>query len=682
MEARRIFWNKKSVLLLITFLFINMGLFYYSVLQEYVPLASEEVKQINYTKKYDEINRQIEKLKHVPIFQIEDIRLENDKIQKDYGKLSSVCGKTHQSEGISLWFGSSVSNYLTLFFCIWLVFITFDIEKKGLFPLVYATKGGRGVLAAKHLLYYFLAALGGSVLFQGSLLAMACVKAKNVSALFLPIQFVNGLETCILPVNGIEFFLLVVLVSACGIFVVTLFCLMILLMIHNSKIALTICGILFVMEYFLYQWLPSQSQWSIFKYINILTLLSVNPLYREYHLYTLGGVCFEIKEGIYLSMLVLGLILSVCCLILASKRRPYYQKHFLEKAIHLFLCQVRRGLCKLPGRVLEWHKVLISQRGLFILIFFFLILIKGVWQPMSEGEQLTLGNTEEYMKDFYEQWTGPVTEKINAEVEKRKQWLEYLIEEDNPTASYYSNGLKTVEKRLAYIRKHKEQKLWLVNPSGYRYLFGKKGEVHASESTLLVLFCLAALTAGIFTYEKKSSMEFLLCSTPKGRRHLQKRKFCMIFILVIFLWLVLSSMEFYNVLQTYPLGGFRAPIQSLPFMNKVPMKMEIWQYCFLTYFIRLAWLFMIAMIYCEIAIWFKNQEISILLCGVSLLPSVLYLMGIESFSYFSLTKLIHVSHFFRQGYWGIGKEAAAFTLIALILFVSVKCRRRLLYVKN
>lgn len=681
MEARRIFWNKKSIVLLAVFFFINIGLFYHNSLQDYVKTAEDEIQKIDYSKKYNEIKLQIDKYKDVPIFQTEQIILENEKILRDYGKINSVCGKTHQSEGISLWFGTTIPNYLTLFFCIWLLFITFDIEKKNLFPLVYATKGGRGYLAAKHLLYYFMAALGSSILFHSSLLTMACIKTQNTGALFQPIQFVNGLEKCILPVNGIEFFLLIVFVSACGIFIITLLCWMLLLMIHNSKIAITICGILFVAEYFFYQWIPVQSQWSMLKYINILTLLSAHPLYREYHLYTIGGICFEIKEGIYLVMLVSAFILSGVCLILSCKRRPYYQKHFIEKAIYYFLCQLRKGLCKLPGKVLEWYKVLVSQRGLVILIFFFLVLSKGVWQPLSQGEQLILGNTEEYMRDFYEKWTGPVTEQVNEEVERRERLLEYLVENEHPAVAYYSNGLKKVQERLAYIEKHKEQKFWLVNPGGYQYLFGEKGEKTASESTLLVLLCLAVLIAGIFAYEKKSSMEFLLNSTPKGRGILQRRKYAMIFAFVLFLWLVLSGMEFYNILQLHPLDGFQAPVQSLSFMNRVPMRMTILQYCILQYFLRLVWLLLMAMLYCEIAVWLKNQEISILLCVLSLLPSILYIMGSEGCSFLSITKVVHITHFFRQGYFGIWKETVACILVILLLLVSVKCRRRL-YAKN
>lgn len=114
-----------------------------------------------------------------------------------------------------------------------------------------------------------------------------------------------------------------------------------------------------------------------------------------------------------------------------------------------------------------------------------------MWQPQSEGEQLTLGSTGEYMKEFYEEWTGPVTEQVDREITERERQLVQLQEEDHPAAAYYSNGLKKLKERVDYAKGNREKDLWLVNPDGYRYLFGKKGERSMAESTLLVSLCMS-----------------------------------------------------------------------------------------------------------------------------------------------------------------------------------------------
>lgn len=670
MEARRIFWNRKSVTLFIVFFLVNAGLFFFTFLQDYVPLEADEVIQIDYAEKYDGISRQIEEMKNIPLFQGDDNILEDEKMLRDYGKVRDVRGETARSEGVSLWFADSIQNYLALFFCVWLVFLTFDVEKRGLFPLVYATERGRGVLAAKRLVYYFLASLVSCVVFHLSLLVSACIKVHDISALFQPVQFVNGLEGCILPVDAIEFFCIVTVVSACGVFVVTLFCWMFLLMIHNSKIALSLAGSLFVAEYVLKQWLPTQSRFGMLKDINVLTLLDVNGLYTEYHLYTAGGICMERKEWIYVALSVLAVLFSVICVILSSRRRPYYQKHLVERTVHRFFCYIRRMLCRLPGRCFEWYKMLVSQKGLYVLVFFMALLVKGVWQPASEGEKLILGSTGEYMKDFYEEWTGPVTEEVRDEISGREAQMEKLIGEGNPAAGYYSNGLRKVKERVRYIEKHKGEELWLVSPDGYRYLLGEKGERSSAGSMLLALFCMLMLISGLFSYEKKSSMEFLLRSTPYGRDKLQKRKYRITAVLTVLLWAVLGSMEVYNIRKTYSLDGLDAPVHSLPFMADVPFDITIWQYCLIVYVVRLAGMFLVSVVYCEISVWLKNQEISILSGSLLLIPSVLYLMGVEAFKFFSVTKVIHVSHFLRQGISGIGKLAVIFIAILFMVALS------------
>ncbi len=681
MEVARIFLNKKSIILFIVLFCVNAGLFYRDFLLDYEALPEEEIHEIDCGKKYEEIEQRIRKMKGIAIFHGWSDEKKDQKMLEDYAKIRDVRGRTHRVDGVSLWFASSIPNYLVLLSCVWLIFISFDTERRGLFPLVYATSGGRGILAFRHLICWFLAVLGFSTLFHSTLLVMACVRVQDFSALFQPIQLVNGMETCILPVNGLSFFLINTLGSACGIFVVALLFWMFLIMVHNSKIALMICGCLFVLEFFLSHWILDQSQWAMLKYINIMTLLNLNQLSVDYRLYTIGSFCLERREWVYLAMLVLVILLSVVCLILASKRRPYYEEHFFERSVNRFCGYVRAALCKLPGWGLEWHKVLVSQKGFIVLVFFIIILVRGVWQPVSEGEQLMLGSTGEYMRDFYEQWGGPVTDGVRTDVAKRERKLQQLIEDENPTVAYYSAGLKKVQERMAYIDRHREMGLWLVDPGGYQYLFGTKGENGAAESAVLVLLCLAALISGIFAYDKKSSMEPLLRAAPNGRGKLQRRKYGIVGILVCFLWAVAGGMEIYNILQIFPLTELNAPLQSLSFMKAVPMRMTIWQYVLLVYAIRLVWLLLIALLYSEIAVAVKNQEISILLCSLLLIPSVLYMMGVKSVSCFAVTKIIHVSHFFRQGYPGIWKEIVAFLAGIAVLLICLQYRRRS-YVKN
>ena len=84
MEARRIFWNRKSVILFIVFLLLNIGLFAYGSWKDYTPLSREEVQEIDYSKQYEKIKKQMESLRDVSIFNSQSNILENEKILRDY----------------------------------------------------------------------------------------------------------------------------------------------------------------------------------------------------------------------------------------------------------------------------------------------------------------------------------------------------------------------------------------------------------------------------------------------------------------------------------------------------------------------------------------------------------------------------------------------------------------------
>ena len=59
MEARRILWNKKSLILLLLFLAVNTVLFYDDSIRGYVPREADEIHKVDFTKKLDEIRGRI-----------------------------------------------------------------------------------------------------------------------------------------------------------------------------------------------------------------------------------------------------------------------------------------------------------------------------------------------------------------------------------------------------------------------------------------------------------------------------------------------------------------------------------------------------------------------------------------------------------------------------------------------
>lgn len=639
MEIRRVILNKKSIVLCVLFFISNIVYFNFSILNNYQPVS--ETNNVNYGVIYEKIQNNIVEYSNIPIFQDDDNLLEGDKILDDYGKIRNVQGEAYES-GISLWFKSSVQNYMSVILCVLVIFISFETENKGMFPVIYATAGGRGKVALSHLISVFLTAVISSFIFNSSLIIAGCIKTGGVSVLSAPVQLSRGLENVILSVNGIQFFLLVVLISSGAIFLVAQICMLIMYLIHNRKIALTVCGIMIVCEYIIAGWLPAQSKFSIIKYINIATLLDLKTVFTKYQLYVIAGKCFELKELICFVIFIAILVLSVLSVIIKSKKYPFYKKSLLEVVGEKLCCYAKRIVCGLSGTAMEVYKMLIPQRGGFVLLFFILILVKGLWKPVSPGEQLTLGSTEEYMADYYEEWTGPLNEEVFKDIESRSKQLELLIDDNNPAAGYYANGLKAIGERIEYIRANSNRNLWLVNPSGYEYMIGDKGRGISEMSFLIALVGLATIIASVFSYEKKSDMEVLINTTGNGRKSVKKRKYIIVVILCIIMWLIISGMEIYTVTKTYKLSGLQAPVQSLSFMENIPINISIGGYMCIAYIYRLIVMLLSETIFIVVSEKVNNQEVCLLLCGVVILPAVLSLIGMEYLSVISVTHWIRL----------------------------------------
>lgn len=60
MEARRILWNKKTMILLLLFFVVNTVLFYDDSIRGFVPRGADEIHKVDFTKKQDEIRERIE----------------------------------------------------------------------------------------------------------------------------------------------------------------------------------------------------------------------------------------------------------------------------------------------------------------------------------------------------------------------------------------------------------------------------------------------------------------------------------------------------------------------------------------------------------------------------------------------------------------------------------------------
>lgn len=95
-----------------------------------------------------------------------------------------------------------------------------------------------------------------------------------------------------------------------------------------------------------------------------MTMLDLNPLFARYRLYSVGPFVLERTECVCLAVFFLAGVLSVLCLFCSVRRRPFYQKHRIERLIEYTLCRMRAALCHMPGRCFEWYKLARAAKGI------------------------------------------------------------------------------------------------------------------------------------------------------------------------------------------------------------------------------------------------------------------------------------------------------------------------------
>ncbi len=672
MEGRRIIWNRKSLSFFFILMLVESIWFYGWYADEYEPLTKSDIVVTDYGEKYLQMMATDNELSQIKIFNSTTQTKERDKTLQDFKKLSSLQVKTEKREGISTWISFSYSGYFILFFLIYLIFVSMESENKGLAPLIYATGSGRLMPALIQLRIWIVTITLGTFISNSILLLISYSKSGNIHSLLSPIQSIYGFEDCTLPICAGTFVIIISLWQIFALLILVLFIWLLFLMIHNTKIALTLCGTILVVEYFLSNWILDQSRWAIFKVINLFSFLNAGAYFQDYSLITLGDITLERMQWMGIALICIVLLLTCACIVAKVRRKPFYQESFFERLLHAIARKIRHLISRLPWYMYEWYKMLFSQRGLIVLLFFLLVLTKQIWSADASGG-LVLGSTAEYLNDFYEKYAGPITDDTRDHIEKLEKQVEWMIESENPAAEYYRSGLNEVKKRLQYIESSDHSALWLVNDRGYRYLLGDRSEDTSFTYGTLILLCLLIMVSGLFPYERRSDTVPLIRSMSRGRGALHRKKLYVAMSLATVLATVMMVMEWYDASIHATLSSFGAPVQSLPFLSEFSLHISIGAYLVVCMIYRLVILYGITYVYVGMSEWSKTQEIAILCGGIFMVTSILLLIGEETCGKFSLTKLLHASHFLRQGNAGIAKlTMAVFALygVGFILHLS------------
>lgn len=586
----------------------------------------------------EEIEERAKRQERISIFQREDPFSDRNarKTAEDFADLKGVSPVLINSGGFLAGISFAGTDGMVLGLLFYMALFWFYREKEqGLTALL---------LPQARLLALFLGSICVNLSFWGENLLLSCLQ-YGAPVWRSPIQSVEGYENCVLKMTVGEYLLLFLTCKIVVTFLLALIFAFFCLCFHRSVLIYFAAGLLIALSLALYGGAEGGSILRAVKYVNLIPLIQVNPVFQTY--FNLNLFSWPVNR-IPLSLGVVA-VLTV---------------FFLAADLYGFGCQKpssvnskrKRKKKTLPGFPRggllgqEVYKCLIMQKGLLMVMIF--AALQG-YLFFQDGEYP--GADEIYYRQYMEQLSGPVTEEklatLRRENARLRSWEKTLEEgrrkyENHEMAEGEWNALlQTVQNntrssaafsrvaaRWIYLKEYGKktgENPGFVYETGYESLagLGKEGYDEDMKQGIRLLVISIALCSGTFTVEFSDGMIQLLGGTVRGRMETVNRKLVLLTALSVLLFLMTYLPDLIKIIQTCGLPQLHTSCGAIPSMASFPMK--LWQYLALLYLLRYLFYFCILLMIAALSIWLKDTGKTMAVASLFFLfPQMLHLLGI------------------------------------------------------
>lgn len=505
------------------------------------------------------------------------------KSASDYGKLSAEGLNWMPDRAVT----GAMENIWTDFLLLLSVFLfvsnlILEEKEKQLFYIVRSTKRGMGVsigsrLAALvlHCGVMVLTLYGINLVYFGGTVGYGDLSAK--------LQSLAAYRESALSIS-IRGYILLSLVTKCTVLfgfgaLLTALC------IAAGRIFLPYVGGIGLMggSYFLYTIISPVSRANLLKYFNLFGIMKTENLYGAYLNFNLFG--YPVSR-LALSWILIGLIAGTGMI---------FSVFIYWKGENLVI-RLWRGisLFRPQGSLFwhEWHKLLISNPGLVILLLF------GFLAGYQEWNHSYIPSPQErYYQDLMRQLEGELTAEKEDLVWKEQNRYQEAFDRISQIDRMVSEGELSErageDMKMKYYavtafypafarvwqqyQNSKEKGGQFVYDTGYLYLAGKLGE---NTLTDLLLLCCGSILAfsGASSMEDARGTWYLLGSTQKGKGAVLHSKLAVCMTGAFLLFLIPLSCRAFRVSEAFPLEGFTCCIRDIPAWGSFLVPLPLWSF--------------------------------------------------------------------------------------------------------
>ena len=564
------------------------------------------------------------------------------------------------NSGIEKWLKFTLGDYFGLLFLVMIVMSFLEERKKGLWSMIRTTKGGRlrlGISRAGIL----LAASAGSVFLLNLLPLFLSLRLNGGHTdLSRAIQSVQSFRTCTIrtSIGGwlVRYFFMK---TFSGLFL-GLFVWFIMGSVQNSQLSLAVLLPVLGGEYALFTFLPVQSVFNIFKYLNLFSYVHTTRLYTNYLNIDLFSFPANNRRMMLLLLPVLLIGFLFLCIRMQAKRYPEGNRDILSR----IALRVNRVLDTVRSRftmgMWEAYKVLILQYGLVMMLIMYIAsrsLSFAVYAPIPEDRRTYYL----YIQDMQ----GPIDESTGEYLKKARENAE-----KSGNAAELLQALSMAEEKVNSLREKGEQEgfsPWILYDQNFNAFYGETPVNRQRLNAMIAMLFTVFLTAGIMSYERQAGVVPMLRSLRNGRRKLLIWKVSTAILLAVFAWgcVYLREAQQFRTLflpksgdagtETVMKEFLSAPVKSFDNYAEFPFNVSIRGFLVLLNSVRLLMLFSLAFAVLYLSSYLPNVRTAYLVCtAVLILPALFAVLGIGFFRF--LSPLIPVSA--AELFLGIGAGKA------------------------
>ena len=225
----------------------------------------------NYPDYLEQINKRAKQMKKTSIFNQENTfsSMNIDKTLKDYSNLQDISLSFGNNLPISSIVFNNTIHYINIISIFLLLFFIRSDHNRGLLILLNSTKHGRSSLFYKRILILLIGSLILTIINYGSIFFISTQLYGNDIIFSREIQSIPAFCDITYRLDIGQFVFYYISINILYNFLIVLFLWFILSMIKNITVSILTLGIFCGIEYLSYRFIPAQSNWNEFKYLNI-----------------------------------------------------------------------------------------------------------------------------------------------------------------------------------------------------------------------------------------------------------------------------------------------------------------------------------------------------------------------------------------------------------------------------